>query len=1706
MNSVFNANTANVAVYMVELAATWWLQSLILLLIGFLVASSLRRRGPAVQSVVYRVTLGAILLCPIASQLLTASGVSLFTIDLRSRQVAESTPASNEPTVAVDSKFGRLGLGGDTSLSDDSPPDLPAFPVLDEPIEFTDVDSSSTSESVDVAAIESTRFAGTSTEPSHTATEPTETVVVGSVVVLAIWLAGTLWFMGRISLDAFRTQRLRKRSAPSEELAEEVCREVASQLRVRTPQVLTTPFLSSPCLLGHWRPAVLVPEETDPATYYQLFLHELAHLDRGDWLWNLTGRFVHALLWFQPLVWFLLRRNAAAAEDVCDDYVLEYGCSREGYLQQLLEIAEKSVPQPAMGVSMVGFRSKLGRRAHRILDTSRVLSTRTSRLFSALALVVTLVATATVGTLVVGQARAVAADDVAGGPDVEVANHSESVNIVDAQASTRPEQAIDGRVLDTEGRPVAGVQLRVVYIISPQSDQAVEEWIKKAKPELFAGNKDFFDNSLRFTEFPHNRNFDGPEELMNATSDADGRFGFDGLAADQLVVLEASGRTIAKQYLSVVTREMKPLLAHPLTFEGTPDATHHGAKFTFVAQPTQPIIGTLTDIETSEPIAGVKIRVNVFAGSTIGQGDFLTAMTNDQGKFLIEGAPRGGGHRLSVDPAVDQPYFDSNFRVDKATQPGPIECAVAIRKTKWIVGRVTDEAGRPIKALVHYNPFLDNKTAELFPKKYKPGTMHSPRRRHPTDADGNFRIQAIAGRGVLTATVDGDREDTGEFTRGSSADVIEAAGGFRLDKTFNAFSADSFQSIQIVELAEDADEARYNIKLKRGEPVTLGILGPDNTPLTGARILGRTFPPFLEKEPQESRIEILGLRPGEERLVVLYHDAKKFGRTLTVRGGDAPHTVKLAPCTVVKGRFLDEYGEPVAHREIQVTPLDSEEGNAWKQDVEGTKTDDDGHFAAFLPPGSKQYMVTTKYSSVLPGFVLRVNPQVGAVYDLGDLRAGDKLDAADVAGRMARSSGPLKTHPVAIGATREASNEVTIKGTVLDPAGEPVSDASLLLVSTKQSAELLPTRKVLLRTKSDKAGRFAVNTKRQTGPNDPRIQGSLKILAIKPDWGAGWSAISTDELQSGRVRVELHEEKKISGRILDLEGRPLGGVRVAVAGLAAAKGAVDLDAWHAKAQENPTAVDHSYMMRAGDTGPEPYVRFPAQSGISLHGIDSLPTTATKPDGSFEIRGVARNHNATLAIAGKGVATTLIGVVAREMEAVNMPNPDSRFGTQKLYGANFDYAAHPSRMVRGRVVDKETKQALKGVLIRPTHTLNGANDTDKFLSDDEGRFEIPILPARGGLRLRVSADHIPYFRPADIEVPKSTGTGPIDLTIELERGEWIRGRLTNAETGDPITEGWVSYYPFFSNKRAEKLSHYRRDMMSVGYSDRVPISSDGTYRIVGVPGRGIVLCGATNAGIFKHGAGAERINGIFVKKGPRPRVYHLISVRLGNSVAEVDAKKGVGATCDIALEPLDRQRFTVIDGQQQPLTGYRVTGLLPSAMNVSNPHPALAPIRSEASFEVYGLADAAPRTLLLQHPERNLALGVEVTNSKKGSIKLLPAGTISGRVLATDGKPAAGAKVHLNYKAKQRKHSLMGANVQEELRERAVYFGTADVGADGTFSFDLIPPGVAYTVAITSEGGQRAKKEIGKVNAGQHVNLGRLSLAEPKQQQGGALFE
>ena len=129
-----------------------------------------------------------------------------------------------------------------------------------------------------------------------------------------------------------------------------------------------------------FRPVILLPEEPLQLSLSTVLTHELAHLKRGDHWWNLVSQSMFAILFFQPLLRLLVRRLEIAAEEVCDDHVVNFGGNRIHYADGLVALAEQSTHSlVSIGVPLVTLRSLLARRVRRILDRQGPASLRIGR-------------------------------------------------------------------------------------------------------------------------------------------------------------------------------------------------------------------------------------------------------------------------------------------------------------------------------------------------------------------------------------------------------------------------------------------------------------------------------------------------------------------------------------------------------------------------------------------------------------------------------------------------------------------------------------------------------------------------------------------------------------------------------------------------------------------------------------------------------------------------------------------------------------------------------------------------------------------------------------------------------------------------------------------------------------------------------------------------------------------------------------------------------------------------------------------------------------------------------------------------------------------------------------------------------------------------------------------------------------------------------
>jgi len=171
------------------------------------------------------------------------------------------------------------------------------------------------------------------------------------ICALAIWLAGMLLVLFKLSAGFIATKLLTRRAVEVEEPAlSELFSTLLLEVNLKsTVRLLRSERTVMPIVYGILRPAILLPAEADAWSEERrriVLLHELTHVTRRDCLTQLLAQLACAFYWFNPFIWFAARRLRVEREQACDDYVLSIGTRPSDYANHLLDIARATQERP----------------------------------------------------------------------------------------------------------------------------------------------------------------------------------------------------------------------------------------------------------------------------------------------------------------------------------------------------------------------------------------------------------------------------------------------------------------------------------------------------------------------------------------------------------------------------------------------------------------------------------------------------------------------------------------------------------------------------------------------------------------------------------------------------------------------------------------------------------------------------------------------------------------------------------------------------------------------------------------------------------------------------------------------------------------------------------------------------------------------------------------------------------------------------------------------------------------------------------------------------------------------------------------------------------------------------------------------------------------------------------------------------------------
>ncbi len=507
----------------------------------------------------------------------------------------------------------------------------------------------------------------------------------------------------------------------------------------------------------------------------------------------------------------------------------------------------------------------------------------------------------------------------------------------------RDDVPIAGRVLDLEGRPVAGARVRVLDLWSGDSD--LGSWIESAK----RGDSGW---PTRQRTLPTHFDLDPRDPIIPAVvTGPDGRFRLLGIGRERLVTIRVDGPTVRLALTEAMTRATPSFRTpEPPPTGGYASQTILGANFDLILPPSRPIEGVVRDQDTGRPIAGAILTEMRVSGENISNRQMIRVTSDARGHYRLEGLPKGAGNTMAIVPPPDQPYLPAYRTVGDSPGLNPEILDVPLKRGIWVRGKLRDEVtGKAISGAVSYHIATENRHfAEVPDFRALEGGL-SQFMRNPVP-DGSYQVAVLPGPGLLSLRTAGGpylvlKDDPDQ--RGPVPGYAPPYWG-------------QDQAHVAINPAEGSGDITLDFSLNPGRSVRGTVLDPEGRPVPRSMAYGcDQIGVWRPLDSAEFTVEGLKApRPGkaEVSVTLLFRDdARRLAGWRDVKHDEpGPIAVRLAPWAEATGRVVGKDGRPIAHAFVKVY-TDGKKGrdqnNIEHHDLVN-RTDADGRFrVAGLAPG-----------------------------------------------------------------------------------------------------------------------------------------------------------------------------------------------------------------------------------------------------------------------------------------------------------------------------------------------------------------------------------------------------------------------------------------------------------------------------------------------------------------------------------------------------------------------------------------------------------------------------------------------------------------------------------------------------------------------------------------------------------------------------------
>ncbi len=192
-------------------------------------------------------------------------------------------------------------------------------------------------------------------------------------LVVVVWFIVFLARFVKVLSGLVYVQRIRhyKTSPVSPEWQDKLT-QLLDRLQIRQAVLLVeSAIVKMPVVIGAFRPVILVPigllTQLSPGQVESILIHELAHIRRRDYLFNLVQHLVDTLFFFNPALRWVSSLIRSERENCCDDIAIRETRSRRQFVEALVSFHEYSRVARGYALSFAEKENNVVRRVKRIV-------------------------------------------------------------------------------------------------------------------------------------------------------------------------------------------------------------------------------------------------------------------------------------------------------------------------------------------------------------------------------------------------------------------------------------------------------------------------------------------------------------------------------------------------------------------------------------------------------------------------------------------------------------------------------------------------------------------------------------------------------------------------------------------------------------------------------------------------------------------------------------------------------------------------------------------------------------------------------------------------------------------------------------------------------------------------------------------------------------------------------------------------------------------------------------------------------------------------------------------------------------------------------------------------------------------------------------------------------------------------------------------